>query len=137
MTVTPSFTRAGNSATATALIDGAVDPQSAVEIGLPYWDNGSTAPDLEVRLNGALAGESEYRITRYGVKVRVGSEVTQVEVRYTPHETWSQTGWTQNSWSERVPGPISLNQFIPVRLNANGLRHGFDCRTNPMGLSPG
>jgi hypothetical protein len=99
LTVTPGFSRSGDTAIASAAISGAEDERAAIEMSLPYW-NGSPAPDLEVRLNGKLADASQYRLTNYGVKVWVGMAISQVEVRYAPLESWSDTIWTQSTWND-------------------------------------
>jgi len=106
-TVMPGFIRSGDTAIANAAISGIGDPQAAVELSLPHWNSGAV-PNLEVRLNGQLADASEYRLTNYGVKIRVGSAVTQVEVRYTPVKTGAQASRTQ---------PI---QSAPVRYTPTG-----------------
>jgi hypothetical protein len=86
LTVTPGFSQSGNTAIANAVISGAGDPQAAVELVLPAWSSLS-ASTLEISLNGKPANADEYRLTSYGVKVRVGSAITLVEVRYTSRES--------------------------------------------------
>jgi hypothetical protein len=82
-TVTPAFSRSGDTAIASAIVSGTLDPQAAIEMSLPYWDNVTTS-NLEISLNGKPADASEYRLTHSGIKVRVGSALMRVEVRYTP-----------------------------------------------------
>jgi hypothetical protein len=101
LSITPEFTRTGNQAIARAYLSGRGDAQSAVEMTLPYWNSGLSTI-LEVRMDGKPADASSYRLTNYGVKVRVGAEREQVEVIYHPVENWSQTSWTQTAWNEKT-----------------------------------
>ena len=101
--VTPGYAKSGSVAIATAHVTGATDPETSVEIVVPNWASGAIG-NLEVRLNGALADAAAFRTTGYGVKVKVGTTVSDVEVRYTPLETWMQTDWSggpgQIAWSD-------------------------------------
>ena len=121
--VTPSYTKSGETAIASAIVSGSTDPQTAIELVLPNWSSGVVG-NLEVLLNGTPANPSEYRTTNYGVKVRVGTAVTDVEVRFQPLEAWVQTDWSggpgQSVWSDAtrydsatcddsVTGQVSLN----------------------------
>ena len=81
--VTPSYSQNGNVASVIATIANATDPNTAIELVIPYWGTGSVG-NLEVLLNGATANPNEYRTTNTGVKIKVGSAVTTVEVRYQP-----------------------------------------------------
>ena len=82
VTLTPSYALNGNSASTHALVSGATDPDTAVELSLPGWGSGQIT-DLQVFLNGVPAGVGSFRTTSYGVKVKVGTTITDVEVRYT------------------------------------------------------
>jgi uncharacterized repeat protein (TIGR01451 family) len=90
--VTPSYSKVGSAAIAGVSITGATDPDTAIEIVIPHWDSGAIG-SLQVFLDGALADPTDYRTTNYGVKVKVGSTVSNVEVHYTPLEGWVQTDW--------------------------------------------
>jgi hypothetical protein len=81
VSVTPSYTLDGTSASARALVSGSSDPQAAVEMVLPGWGSGEIT-NLQVFLNGVPAGSGSYRTTSYGVKVKVGTTVREVEVRF-------------------------------------------------------
>ena len=122
--VTPSYSKSGETAIATAAISGATDPQTAVELVLPNWSSGVVG-NLEVRLNGAPANSSEYRTTNYGVKVRVGTTVTNVEVRYQPLEAWVQTDWSggpsQVTWSNatRYDSSTYINDSVAGQVSLN------------------
>jgi uncharacterized repeat protein (TIGR01451 family) len=90
--VTPSYSKVDGTAITDASITGATDPETAIEMVVPHWDSGAIS-DLQVFLDGAPADPADYRTTDYGVKVRVGTAVSGVEVRYTPLEGWVQTDW--------------------------------------------
>jgi hypothetical protein len=81
LSVTPSYTRAGETAIARAVITGATDSDTAVEIAIPGL-NGDGIAGLQVFLNGSPATSNDYRITKDGVKVKVGASFSDVEVRY-------------------------------------------------------
>ncbi len=78
--VVPSYTIANNRLIAIATITGARDPNVAVELVIPNWAMASA--ELQVKLNGASADPSSYRVYRQGIKVRVGTTVSKVEVTY-------------------------------------------------------
>jgi len=101
LTVTPEFTRVGKKAIAKAYLSGTGDMQAAVELKLPYW-NSSPATILEVRLDGKQIDMNAYRLTNYGVKVRVGVSGQQVEVIYNPIENGSPESWAQTSWNDKA-----------------------------------
>jgi hypothetical protein len=80
--VTPSLSVSGAVNTAHATISGATDSNTAIELVLPNWSGwGVVSP--QVYLNGVLADPSNYRFTTYGVKIRVGTNVSSVDVTYT------------------------------------------------------
>ena len=54
MVVTPSYSKSGETAIATAAVSGATDAETAIELVLPNWSSGVVG-NLEVRLNGAPA----------------------------------------------------------------------------------
>ena len=122
--VTPSYSKTGETAIATAAISGATDAQTAIELVLPNWSSGAVG-NLEVLLNGAPASPSEYRTTNYGVKVRVGTAVTNVEVRYQPLEAWVQTDWSggagQAIWSDatRYDSSTNINDSVAGQISLN------------------
>ncbi len=70
---------------------------------LPNYATGAI-DDVTVLINGVPATSTQYRLTSYGVKVKVGSTGTDVEVRYTNVLTWEQTDWAggagQATWSD-------------------------------------
>ena len=102
--VTPSFTRSGSTWAATATVTGSTDSQTAVELVIPNWsgadDDGGGRP---ARWRSRTSRELR-RTTDYGVKVKVGTSVSSVEVSYHPIQNWTQTNWAggdgQATWSD-------------------------------------
>jgi plastocyanin len=92
VSVTPTFDKIGSTAIAGIEIGGATDDETAIEIVIPYWDSGAIG-NLQVYLDGAEADPAEYRTYNGGLKVRVGTTVSEVAVHYTPLEGWVQTDW--------------------------------------------
>jgi uncharacterized repeat protein (TIGR01451 family) len=92
VTLTPGYSKTGSTAIAGATISGAGDPDTAIEMVIPHWNSGAIG-DLEVALDGVPADPADYRTTGYGVKIKVGAGVSNVEVRYTPLQGWIQTDW--------------------------------------------
>ncbi len=78
--VVPAYTIQGNRFVITAAVSGAVDPQTAVELAIPNWTIASTG--MQVKVNGAFADPSTYRIYNQGIKILVGTSVSTVEVSY-------------------------------------------------------
>ncbi len=101
--VTPSYRKVGETVIAEATISGATDPETAIELVIPYWEGGAI-DDVQVFVDGALADPAEYRFINGGVKVKVGTTISQVAVHYTPLEGWVQTDWVggpgQAAWSD-------------------------------------
>jgi hypothetical protein len=81
VSVTPGYTTIGETAIARAVITGATDGETAVEIAVPNVDVNGIA-GLQVFLNGSPATSNDYRITKGGVKIKVGASFSDVEVRY-------------------------------------------------------
>ena len=79
--VTPSYSQNGNTSILTATVSNATDPETAVELVIPNWSGGGVS-NLQVLLNGVVANPANYRTTSYGVKIKVGNSVSNVEVRY-------------------------------------------------------
>ena len=80
--ITPSTTIVGNRLIATVAVTGATDPDTAIELVIPNWVLASS--DLRVMLDGVVADPGSYRIYRQGIKVKVGTTVSVVEVSYPP-----------------------------------------------------
>lgn len=103
--ITPTFTKVGNSAQVTVGISGSDDEGTAIEVVLPYWSSGAVK-NLVVKLDGEAASESAFRTTDYGVKIKVGIGVANVQVDYTPLEDWVQTDWVggaeQSVWGDEA-----------------------------------
>jgi hypothetical protein len=103
--VTPGYRESGLTSIASATIAGASDPETAVEVVIPNWAGGAGF-NLQVFLDGAPADPADYRTTSYGVKVRVGAAVSNLEVHYAPTGT-------------PTPSPTPTN--TPVPGDNNGL----------------
>ena len=77
VTVTPGYSENGATATASATVAGATDPETAIEIVIPNW-NTQVRNSIVVLFNGAPANPANYRINDYGVvKARVGATVSR------------------------------------------------------------
>jgi hypothetical protein len=107
--VTPSYTTSGNRFITTAAVSGATDPNTAIELVIPNWPLASTG--IQVKLNGAFASPSAYRIYNQGIKVLVGTNVTSVQVSYpltagpnAQDDAYSVTG---SSLTVQSPGVLS------------------------------
>ncbi len=81
--ITPAYGMTGNIAAIGATITGSTDADSSVEIVMPNWSNWVQG-NVRVLRDGAVADPGDYRLTDYGVKVRVGTSISSVEVRYNP-----------------------------------------------------
>jgi Bacterial Ig domain/3-keto-disaccharide hydrolase len=78
--VTPTFTVSGSRLLATTAITGATDSDTAVELIIPNWQVASGG--IQVKLDGAFADPTSYRIYNQGIKIKVGAGVSSVEVSY-------------------------------------------------------
>jgi hypothetical protein len=149
VTVTPSYSLSGNAASALATVQGATDPETAIELVLPGWSGGAIT-NLQVYLNGALTGSTNYRTTGYGVKVKVGTTVSTVEVRYTlggATATPAPTFTPQPTATATVTGPIPfpsagvLDNFNRANgaLGSNwaGETGGFSIASNQLAVGAG
>jgi hypothetical protein len=81
MAVIPSHDTDNHTASVHVVVSGSQDPDAAIELVIPNW-NESKKSTVQVWLNGAPASGNSYRFTSYGVKVRVGSNVANVDVLY-------------------------------------------------------
>ncbi len=81
ITVTQNYSISGNTAIAQTTIAGATDSATAVEIDLQPGARGNVGI-LQVFFDGSPANPSDYRITQRGLKLKVGTSVSSVEVRY-------------------------------------------------------
>ncbi|MRR05413.1 MAG: hypothetical protein EG828_00485 [Deltaproteobacteria bacterium] len=79
--VVPEFTKSGNTRMATASVSGSTDPETAIDIILPQKE-GEAIGNVSVYLNGMPAGSSDYRTTSNGIKVRVGTSTSNIQVQY-------------------------------------------------------
>ncbi len=80
MAIVPTYSITGNIASIRATITGSFNSDSSVELVMPNWSNWAQ-DNIRVLRDGVTADPSDYRLTSYGVKVRVGTSVSSVEVR--------------------------------------------------------
>jgi len=81
VTVTPGFTINDTTAVMAVSVSGATDSGTAIELVLPGIAE-HPIDNMTVYLNGAPAGTGEYRTTGNGIKIHVGTSVTDVKVQY-------------------------------------------------------
>jgi hypothetical protein len=92
VTVIPVYQVSGAQVVVTATVSGASDPDTAIELVIPHW-NPAVTGRLQVLINGAPASGDRYRFTSYGIKIKVGSDVSAVEVRFTARTDLWQANW--------------------------------------------
>ena len=120
--IQPAFSTQADLGIATATISGAIDPETAIEIAIPNWTGIAPDPFL-VYLDGSLANPSEYRVTQYGVKVKVGNTFSTVEVRYpisaAPLPTLTPSAPTFTSTSTATPTitPTPTTTLTPTQTS--------------------
>jgi hypothetical protein len=68
-----------NGSVTTFQVSGATDPNTTVELALPAL---GAVSDLQILTNGVLAGGDSYRANGPLVKIRVGTDITNVVVSY-------------------------------------------------------
>jgi hypothetical protein len=79
--ITPSYGITGNTAAMRATITGSINSDSSVEIIMPNWSNWIQG-NILVLSNDVPADPGQYRLTNYGIKVKVGTSISSVEVRF-------------------------------------------------------
>ena len=82
ISMTPTFTKRDGINIIRVTLAGSNDPEAAIEVTIP----GLKAPDetnLRIFYNGRPAEGKNYRITRYGIKIKIGTTTTSLEIRYT------------------------------------------------------
>lgn len=92
VTVIPVYQASGAQVIVTATVSGASDPDTAIELVIPHW-NPAVTGRLQVFVNSAPAPGDRYRFTSYGIKIKVGSDVSAVEVRFTARTDLRQDEW--------------------------------------------
>ena len=110
VSVTPDFTRSGNTSIVTASLSGVTDADTAIEIVLPRESSG-TIGNMQVFLDGTPADPADYRTTNYGAKVRVGTSVSNVQVQYVLQGSNSPPVAVNDTYSSNVN--TTLNQAAP------------------------
>lgn len=120
---TPSYSIVGNRFVAAIPLNSAVASDMALDIAIPNWDVAATG--LQVKLDGVLVGPGSYRVYKQGIKVSLGSGVTNVEVSYplTSGPIASNDLYTGNAGSTlSIQGPgVLANDSSPsgTPLNAS------------------
>jgi VCBS repeat-containing protein len=77
--ITATYSTNGPQSIATFSISGCTDPNSSVELVIP---GSGSAYNVQVFTNAVLAGPSVYRANNQGFKIRVGTTVTNAQIRY-------------------------------------------------------
>jgi hypothetical protein len=77
--ITASYTTNGNQSIATFAVSGCTDTNSSVEVVIP---GSGSAYSVQVFTNTVLAGAPVYRTNNQGFKIRVGTTVTNTQIRY-------------------------------------------------------
>jgi hypothetical protein len=77
--ITATYSTNGNQSIATFVVSGSTDTNSAVEMVIP---SSGAAYSVQVFTNTVLAGSSVYRTNNQGFKIRVGTSVTNAQLRY-------------------------------------------------------
>ncbi len=113
VSVVPSYSRMGKMSVAHATVSGGTDPETAIEMALPNYSSGAI-DDVTVLINGVPAVSTQYRLTSYGVKVKVGPGANQIEVRYTSPLPGNRPAGRANLG--KPPGAIRLAISQPAGL---------------------
>ncbi|HWX19240.1 MAG TPA: hypothetical protein VN578_04945, partial [Candidatus Binatia bacterium] len=98
--ITATSSTNGLQSIVTISVSGATDPNTTVEILVPYTNNFCS---LQVLTNGVLAAGNSYRTNGQVVKVRVGTSVTNTVISYYPLSSSSQV-FSQNFDGVTAPG---------------------------------
>ena len=80
--VTPAYSITGNTAAAQALITGATDPGTSIEVAISAG-NDQVVGNIQVFIDGVPAAPTDYRTVGNAIKVRVGATASIAEVQYT------------------------------------------------------
>ena len=84
--VNPAYSVIGNTGIAEAMITGASDPDTAIEIVIPGENNQGTS-GFQIFIDGSPVAPDDYRMVGNAIKVRVGTFASNVEVEYTTDDT--------------------------------------------------
>ncbi len=77
--ITATYSTNGNQSIATFAVSGSTDTNSSVEVVIP---GSGSAYNVQVFTNTVLADSSVYRTNNQGFKIRVGTLVTNAQIRY-------------------------------------------------------
>lgn len=77
--ITATYATNGNQSIASFAISGCTDTNSSIEVVIP---GSGSAYSVQVFTNTVLAGSNGYRTNNQGFKIRVGTTVTNAQIRY-------------------------------------------------------
>jgi VCBS repeat-containing protein len=101
----------GNQSIATVAISGATDTNTSVEVVIPST---GSAFGVQVFTNAILAGPSVYRTNNQGFKIRVGTTVTNAQIRYVLGPKAQNDNYlTRVGTTLSVPAPGVLSDDLP------------------------
>ena len=145
-TVMPTYYEVDGTSNAVAEISGVKDPDTSIEIVIPNWSEIQNH-SVQVFVNGSTASPSDFRTTDYGVKCRLASGNSHIEVQYVGPSAitnlevfpdsfenglgnWkqdSQNDWylstqraTAGSYSAEVDGSASNAQLVSIPIDLQG-----------------
>ena len=122
VTIKPSFSQNGPTATASAAVTrgpNGTDPDTAIEIVIPNW-NTEMGSSVSVLFNGVPADPDDYRITSYGVKARVSSTVSNVQISYVSLSTPVVSDIPNQTIAEGAAfATIALDGYVVDRDNSD------------------
>ncbi|MCW5554738.1 MAG: DUF4082 domain-containing protein [Verrucomicrobiae bacterium] len=124
VTATSTFTVVGGTGIVHTVIAGTADPDTAIEVGIPNWTT-NKLPGVQVFFNGSPALVSSYRATAVGVRVRVGTAVQDLELRYalpTGLSLWSDTTVPDYTAVDGTGGEVGLKFQSAIAGQIVGLR---------------
>ena len=113
--ITATYSTNGSQSSVSLAITGATDPQTAVEVEIP----GTLASALQVFTNGTAASTASYRtntsgLNNLGIKVLVGTTVTNVQVKYILMPTAQNHNYT-------IPAGQTLSVTAPLGALAGAI----------------
>jgi len=115
LNLTASNDNVDNVSVAIAAVSGVTDQNTSIEVTIPGWDI-SLSHNVEVFFDGIPANPAEYRYTDYGVKCRLGSVSSFVEIHYV-QDTSNNQAPVANNDSYATNQNTALTQAAPGVLS--------------------
>jgi hypothetical protein len=114
--ITATYATNGNQSIATLSISGSASTNTSVELVIP---GSGSAYSVQVFTNTVLAGSNVYRTNNQGLKIRVGTTVTNAEVRYVLGTKAQNDNYTMRVGTDlNVPAPGVLgNDLLGIATN--------------------